>query len=166
MLLFFVVVVLFLLLLLFYCCCFWGGLLCCCFFSTYLSMFFSTYLSNTVALLRLVIFCSCVDGFICDACFVIKGAFKVWLPFLFVHGRHTNNNLIIIKNYCNIPKSANVNNIPPNLIASNSERFSTGKQYVICLSETCNGLWSLSYQVQKHGDNNESYHICRLQCVI
>ena len=40
-----------------------------------------------------------------------------------------------------------------------SERFSMGKQYVICLSETCNGLWSLSYQVQKHGDNNES---CRV----
>ena len=47
----------------------------------------------------------------------------------------------------------------------NSERFSTGKQYVICLSETCNCLWSLSYQVQKHGDNNESCHIYRLQCV-
>ena len=47
----------------------------------------------------------------------------------------------------------------------NSERFSTDKQYVICLSETCNGLRSLSYQVQKHWDNSESCHICRLQCV-
>ena len=70
------VVVLLLLLLFFFFFFGGGGLFCCC-FSTYLSMFFSTYLSNTVALLRLVIFCSCVDGFICDTCFVIKGAFKV-----------------------------------------------------------------------------------------
>ena len=44
----------------------------------------------------------------------------------------------------------------------NSKQFSSGEEYVICLSEICSTSCCISYRVQKRGDDNESFHICRI----